>query len=98
MIAIAQGDAILALMIKETHGAPVKRKRLGVEEILGPLDRTKLCIPLRELRRDARISERTFSRWKKECTALESEHHHRPEEIAEDIRRLKRIIRVRESR
>lgn len=70
----------------------MKRKRFSVEQIVAVLKQAELGLPVADVIRWMGISERTFYRWKKQYTGLESEQVRELKQVSEENGRLKKLV------
>ena len=67
----------------------MKKKRFGVEQIVGVLKQAEVGVPVVELIRKVGISEQTFYRWKAKYVGLEVDQVRQMKQLQEENLRLK---------
>jgi len=70
----------------------MKKKRFGVEQIVGVLKQAEVGVPVAELIRKVGISEQTFYRWKKQYVGLESDQVREMKQLQDENSRLKQLV------
>ncbi len=70
----------------------MKRKRFSVEQIVVVLKQAELGLSVAELTRQARISEQTFYRWKKQYGGLQSDQVRELKVLQDENARLKKLV------
>ena len=70
----------------------MKRKRFSVEQIVAVLKQAELGLPVADLIRQVGISERTFYRWRKKYSGLESDQAHELKQLQDENARLKKLV------
>ena len=70
----------------------MKKKRFGVEQIVGVLKQGEVGVPVAELIRKVGISEQTFYRWKKQYVGLESDQVREMKQLQDENSRLKQLV------
>jgi putative transposase len=70
----------------------MKKKRFGVEQIVGVLKQAEVGVPVVELIRKIGISEQTFYRWKAKYGGLEVNEARRLRQLEHENTRLKRLV------
>ncbi len=70
----------------------VKKKRFGVEQIVGVLKQAEVGVPVVELIRKVGISEQTFYRWKAKYVGLEVDQVRQMKQLQEENLRLKQLV------
>jgi len=70
----------------------MKKKRFGVEQIVGVLKQAEVGVPVVELIRKVGISEQTFYRWKAKYAGLEVDQVRQMKQLQEENLRLKQLV------
>jgi putative transposase len=70
----------------------VKRKRFSVEQITAVLKQAEGGIPVRDVCRQAGVSEQTFYRWKKVYGGMLPSEARELKQLREENSRLKRVV------
>jgi putative transposase len=70
----------------------MKKKRFGVEQIVGVLKQAEVGVPVVELIRKVGISEQTFYRWKAKSVGLEVDQVRQMRQLQEENLRLKQLV------
>ena len=70
----------------------MKKKRFGVEQIVGVLKQAEVGVPVVELIRKVGISEQTFYRWKSKYVGLEVDQVRQMKQLQEENLRLKQLV------
>jgi putative transposase len=71
-----------------------KRKRFGVEQIVGVLKQAEVGVLVVELIRKVGISEQTFYRWKAKYVGLEVDQVRQMKQLQEENLRLKQLAEL----
>ena len=70
----------------------MKKKRFGVEQIVGVLKQAEVGVPVAEVIRKVGISEQTFYRWKAKYVGLEVDQVRQMKQLQEENLRLKQLV------
>jgi len=70
----------------------MKRKRYSEEQIIGVLKQHEAGTPVKELIRQAGVSEQTFYRWKSKYGGLEVSDAKRLRQLEDENRKLKTMV------
>jgi len=70
----------------------MKKKRFGVEQIVGVLKQAEVGVPVVELIRKVGISEQTFYRWKAKYVGLKVDQVRQMKQLQEENLRLKQLV------
>ena len=70
----------------------MKKKRFGVEQIVGVLKQAEVGVPVVELIRKVGISEQTFYRWKAKYVGLGVDQVRLMKQLQEENLRLKQLV------
>ena len=70
----------------------MKKKRFGVEQIVGVLKQAEVGVPVVELIRKVGISEQTFYRWKKQYVGPEVDQVRQLKQLQEENTLLKQLV------
>jgi putative transposase len=75
-------------------GCAVKRKRISTEQIVAVLQQAEQGIPIGELRRQVRISEQSFYRWKKVYGGLQPGEARELKQLRDEVTKSKRLVPI----
>jgi putative transposase len=70
----------------------MRKKRFGVEQMIGVLKQAEVGVPVAEVIRKAGISEQTFYRWKAKYAGLEVDQVRQMAQLQEENLRLKQLV------
>jgi len=70
----------------------MRKKRFGVEQMIGVLKQAQVGVPVAEVIRKAGISEQTFYRWNAKYAGLEADQVRRMAQLQEENLRLKQLV------
>ena len=70
----------------------MRKKRFGLEQMIGVLKQAEVGVPVAEVIRKAGISEQTFYRWKAKYAGLEVDQVRQMAQLQEENMRLKQLV------